>query len=189
MHTRLLTVAEQIQQKFDLSIAIALSTWQALTLAVQEQWGGPDSAEKRDWFAGAISDLFQSSPEAVDGEYLEEFMLQVMNDEFEVNVEDGSGEPVAELIIKLRKETAQGQFSRVDDMFKKWDEKQKQGGKDQVKFARVQDQDDDTDWDSDDMEQDEQDAEMHQPSIQPKEKLVPELDEDGFTKVVGRKGR
>ncbi len=42
--------------------------------------------EKRDWFAGAISDLLVAT-QGADVDYLEEFLLQVMNDEFDVNVE------------------------------------------------------------------------------------------------------
>ena len=43
---------------------MVLSNWSALCLAVQNSWGGPESAEKRDWFAGAVSDLIASKPDA-----------------------------------------------------------------------------------------------------------------------------
>ena len=188
---------EKIQSKFDLSIALALSTWPALTLAVQNSWGGPDSLEKRDWFAGAISDLISTTPDA-DVEYVEEFVLQVMNDEFDVNVEDGSGEKIAAKIIGLRKLTMQGDFGMVDEMFSKWQERQsKGGGGGKINFQHVarDGDEDDTDWDSDDIEEeddDDDDVDMEDaPSLvkAPKEKVQPKVDEEGFTEVVGRKRR
>jgi pre-rRNA-processing protein TSR2 len=164
-------------------------------LAVQENWGGADSAEKRDWFAGAISDLFADTPASdMNGEFLEEFMLQVMVDEFDVNIEDGSGEDIAESIVKIRKETLVGDFERVNQMWKKWDEKQKKGGKERIRFQHGQDQNEDTDWDSDDDEDEDSDVmdiseDKSQPAKAPKEKIIPEVDEDGFTKVIGKRGR
>ncbi|KAL9633307.1 MAG: hypothetical protein Q9204_003453 [Flavoplaca sp. TL-2023a] len=190
---------EKMLQKFDLSIALTLSTWPALTLSVQNSWGGPNSAEKRDWFAGAISELFSSTPNAdtvVDVEYLEEFLLQVMNDEFEVNVEDGSGEEVAAKIVGLRKLCGRGDFELVDEMLGRWRERQARGGE-RVSFQRMQEGDDDEDEEEDsdddeDEEVDDEDVEMDDaPELvkAPKEKIVPKVDEEGFTEVVGKKRR
>ncbi|KAL8762931.1 MAG: hypothetical protein Q9184_001153 [Pyrenodesmia sp. 2 TL-2023] len=185
---------EKIQQKFDLSIALTLSTWPALTLAVQNSWGGPLSCEKRDWFAGAVSDLFSSQPEgAIDVEYLEEFLLQVMIDEFEVNVEDDSGAEIASKIVGLRKLTAQGDFGMVDEMLARWKEKQARGG-DRVSFQRFQGEEDEEEdeEDSDEGMEEDGDVEMNeapQLAIAPKEKVIPKVDEEGFTEVVGKKKR
>ncbi|CAF9933314.1 MAG: hypothetical protein ALECFALPRED_005555 [Alectoria fallacina] len=186
---------EKIQSKFDLSIALALSSWSALTLAVQNSWGGPDSSEKRDWFAGAISDLISSAPDA-DVDYVEEFMLQVMNDEFDVNVEDGSAEEIAAKIVGLRKLTLQGDFALVDEMYSKWQERQSQGGGGKINFQHVtrDDDEDDTEWDSDDIDEEDQDGDIEMgeapaPMKAPKEKVQPKVDEDGFTEVLSRKRR
>ncbi|KAL8845392.1 MAG: hypothetical protein Q9176_000028 [Flavoplaca citrina] len=190
---------EKMLQKFDLSIALTLSTWPALTLSVQNSWGGPNSVEKRDWFAGAISELFTSTPNAdtvIDVEYLEEFLLQVMNDEFEVNVEDGSGEEVAAKIVGLRKLCGRGDFEMVDEMLGRWKERQARGGE-RVAFQRMREGDDDEeeeqDSDDDDEEEvDDGDVEMDDaPELvkAPKEKIVPKVDEEGFTEVVGKKRR
>lgn len=193
-HPSALTNPEKIQQKFDLSIALTLSTWPALTLAVQNSWGGPLSSEKRDWFAGAVSDLFTSQPEAtIDVEYLEEFLLQVMIDEFEANVEDDSGAEIASKILGLRKLTALGDFGMVDEMLARWRERQARGG-DRVSFQRGQgeeDEEEDEEDSDEDMEEDD-DVEMDEvPQLakEPKEKVIPKVDEEGFTEVVGKKKR
>ena len=124
-------------------------------------------------------------------------MLQVMNDEFDVNVEDGSGEEIAAKIIGLRKLTRQGDFAMVDEMYSKWQERQsKGGGGGKINFQHVtrDDDEDDTDWDSDDTEggDDGDDIEMGDaPALvkAPKEKVQPKVDEEGFTEVIGRKRR
>jgi len=183
---------EKIQAKFDVSIALSLASWPALTLAVENHWGGPNSGEKRDWFAGAVSDLLQGTPDA-DAEYLEEFMLNVLNDEFDVNVEDGSAEEVADNILELRRLTLKGDFKLVDEMMARWQEKQRRGGeKVGMKFVEGDDAEEEVDWDSDgaDQVEDDEDVEMDEaPSlvIAPIDKPPLEIDEDGFTKVVGRR--
>lgn len=187
-------MTEKIQSKFDHSIALALSTWPSLTLAVQNLWGGPESSEKRDWFAGAISDLITNTPDA-DVEYVEEFMLQVMNDEFDVNVEDGSGEEVAAKIVGLRKLTLQGDFTMVDDMYQQWQQRQQNRGSGKFNFQHVElgEHEGETDWDSDDLdEEDDDDVEMGEaPALvrAPREKLQPKVDEEGFTEVINKKKR
>ncbi|KAL8676215.1 MAG: hypothetical protein Q9186_007248 [Xanthomendoza sp. 1 TL-2023] len=203
LHHASLTPTEKIQQKFDLSIALTLSTWSALTLSVQNSWGGPQSAEKRDWFAGAISDLFSTTPNAdttIDVDYLEEFLLQVMNDEFEVNVEDESGVEVAAKIVGLRKLTMQGDFAMVDEMYEKWRERQAKGGE-KVNFQQVQGEDEEEDENEDEESDSEEevgdgdgdgDMEMGEaPELvkAPKAKVVPKVDDEGFTEVIGKKRR
>lgn len=156
-------------------------------------WGGPESSEKRDWFAGAISDLIADTPDA-DVEYVEEFLLQVMNDEFDVNVDDGSGADIAAQIIDMRKLTHQGNFARVDEMYERWTERQgKHGSTLNFKQMIANDEEGETDWDSDDLEDsaDEDQDMVEAPALvkMPKEKVEPKVDEDGFTEVVGKKRR
>ncbi|KAI4289299.1 MAG: hypothetical protein L6R35_001435 [Caloplaca aegaea] len=186
---------EKIQSKFDLSIALTLSAWPALTLSVQNSWGGPLSSEKRDWFAGAISDLFSSPPDdaTIDVEYLEEFLLQVMDDEFEVNVEDDSGAEIASKILGLRKLTLQGDFGMVDEMLARWKEKDSRGGE-KVRFQQSQENNDDEEEDEEEDRDSDVDMEEAPPLVNaPKEKVVPKVvpkvDDEGFTQVVGRKKR
>jgi len=140
-----------------------------------------------------VSDLIAAAPDA-DVEYVEEFLLQVMNDEFDVNVEDGSGEEVAAKIVGLRKLTLQGNFAMVDEMHRQWQERQMKGGSTRMNFQVVErdGDEDDTDWDSDDMDDDDDEVEMDEaPALvrAPKEKVQPKVDDDGFTEVVGKKRR
>ena len=164
-----------------------MGLWPALNIAVTNNWGGPDSAGKRDWLAGAVSDLFAERPDT-DQMDVEAVLLQVMQDEFDLNVEDESEIPVAETIMELRKQTSDGDFSGVEAIKKRWEER---GGKIPANLQVVEHTHGEDDESSDESEDDEDDIEMGDaaPAPAPREKVEPEVDDDGFTKVVSKKKR
>jgi pre-rRNA-processing protein TSR2 len=183
---------EKLQQTLDLSIWYTLSLWPALHVAVADSWGGPDSADKRDWFAGAISDLLTSRPET-DHDDLVEFLLQVMQDEFECNVEDDSEEKVAgELLDVRRRVLVEGDVSVLGELEVRW----RNRGQIKTNIQIVENDQsvgDDEDWEEEDGDVRMADAQDIVPDLVPvlqkKERPGPEVDEDGFTKVVGKKKR
>jgi pre-rRNA-processing protein TSR2 len=166
----------------DLAITLTLNNWPALSLAVQSNWGGPTSSDKRDWLCGAISEMLRDRPET-DAEDLEEILVQVMNDEFDVAVDDESAADAADMIMELKAQTERGEYSIVKEM---WDSHQKKGQNRSAagQFQRVETADDEEETD------DEEDEEMGDaPTLvrAPRERAEPEIDDDGFTKVVGKK--
>jgi len=178
---------EQCQAHFELGLTLALYTWPSLSLAVTNNWGGPDSEEKRQWFVGATIDVLKENPDE-DSEWIETFLLQVMLDEFEVNVDDESGYDVAEQIVKLRGQCARGEFAEVLEMRRKWEAK---GGKSadlgkMFEKRERREEDDETDGSEDDEEED-VDMEEAPPLVRVREPVVAEVDEDGFTKVTKKK--
>ncbi|KAK1854494.1 pre-rRNA-processing protein tsr2 [Colletotrichum chrysophilum] len=194
--------AEACQSTFEQAVALSLHMWPALSLAVQNHWGGPDSADKRDWFAGAVAELFptytkiangQAVPagnaiEEPDTEYIETFLLQVMVDEFEVNVDDETGFDVAERIIKIRADCAKGKFEAVDELRKNWESRK--GAKVDGLYKKIEGGDQETDWEDDSEDDEDGDVDMDEaPQLvaAPKEKPQPEVDEDGFTMVTKKK--
>ena len=115
-----------------------------------------------------------------------------MNDTFDVNVEDGSGEEIAAKIVGLRKLTSRGDFKKVDDMYQEWIDRQYKGESTKLNIQHVarEEEDDDTDWDSDDDEEEDVDMDAAPALIQaPKEKIQPRTDEEGFTEVINRRRR
>lgn len=185
---------EQKQAYFTLAVTVLLNTWPALSLAVQNSWGGPDSSDKRDWFAGAVVDLFVERPDT-DQEDVEDVLLQVMADEFEVQVEDGTEVELARRVMQWKKECEKGDFTGVREMYAQWKERR---GKGVVLPKGVEVVEEDGEDDSEDDEEDDdvnmEDAEALVPDLVPaiqesKKKPEPEIDEDGFTKVTGRKKR
>ncbi|KAH6899497.1 Pre-rRNA-processing protein TSR2-domain-containing protein [Coprinopsis sp. MPI-PUGE-AT-0042] len=169
-----------------------LQTWPILTLAVQSSWGGPKSSAKRTWLASSILDEFESASIQPDDQYIEELLLQVMQDEFEVDVEDGSAEPIAKALVKLWEETSRGEEGGV----KLWEEKAEKlrGKKVEAKIEDLrnvnedgEDVDDgDEDWEDDDGGEDDEMEDvpqlLGQQSERPK-RSEPHVDEDGFTVV------
>lgn len=180
---RLPPTPEQLQVALDNGIWYAISLWPALHVAVQNSWGGPDSSEKRDWFAGAISDLFNGRQDT-DSEDIETFLLQIMQDEFDCNVEDDTEVEVARTILILRKTLLEGDVSAFETLERRW----KNRGMMKADVQVVDNGDDEVDDEDDDEEMDEDRApQAQQAPREPREKPQPEVDDDGFTRVVGKK--
>ena len=82
---------DEAQAKFSHSAALIIHMWSALDIAVQNQWAGPDSADIRDWLGGVIVDMFTfPQTKKVEVEDVEEVLTQVVEDEFELRLEDDS---------------------------------------------------------------------------------------------------
>lgn len=183
---------EQLQLAFDNSIWYLLSLWQPLHVAVSNAWGGPSSEDKRDWMAGAISEQLTENP-ATDNEDLECMLLQIMQDEFDCNVEDESEVEVARSILLVRQTMLETQsLDAAREVQLRWQNR----GQMRVDVSvqeKNQEVGDDEEWNG--MEDGEQDDEMDeapalvQAPAQPRERAAPEVDEDGFTKVASKKKR
>jgi pre-rRNA-processing protein TSR2 len=172
----------------DLAITLSLHNWPALSLAVQSNWGGPTSSDKRDWLCGAISEMFTERPET-DAMDLEDVLIQVMNDEFDVVVDDESAGNVADQIMELKTHTDRGDFAPVQQMWEAWQTKS-QSKSAAGQFQKVEAQDEDQETDDDDESEEGGDVDMDDaPSLvrAPRERVEPEIDDDGFTKVVGKR--
>ena len=174
---------------------------------MQNQWGGPDSADKRDWLTGVISDLFTNQPNT-DAADVEDLLLQVLQDEFGVDLEDESEGRVAESIVKLRLETARGDFGTVKALHADW-LKRKEGkgarpeiqayeqrkdvgssdgsGREEEEEEEEEDDDDDDGMNGVGDVKGAEDVEMHDAPAGVSSKPKLEVDEDGFTKVVAKK--
>lgn len=174
-----------------------------MTLAIQNGWGGSPqaSADKRDWMAGAVSELLTSAPPQLsDVDDLEEVLIQVMLDEFEVVVDDGTATETAVKIWKGTQKLKMGDTAEIEELYRKWEDKQRTGGE-KVNAVRGEDKDgEETDWDDTDGEDEEWNgfadtADVHMQDVsspvdsKPRQKIEPEVDEDGFTKVVSKKRR
>ena len=139
-------------------------------------------------------------------EDLEEVLLQVMVDEFEVVVDDGSAGEVAGRIWRGWEGVLKGELTEVQAMHALWLERREKGEKLELDFRRGEDEEGvETDGESEEEGDEEEewggfpdgdrdgDQEMGEaPALvrkKEKERVEPEVDEDGFTKVVGKKKR
>lgn len=114
-----------------------------------------------------------------------------MLDEFEVNVDDDSGYDVAEQILRLRRDCGRNDFTEVLSMKERWDGRGRRDvGAAEFREEARNEEDDETDASVDEDEQ--EDVEMSDDDVVPqlvrlREKVEPEVDEDGFTKVTKKK--
>ena len=184
----------QIAAKIDLLISVTLHNWPNLTIAIQHDPDSASAKDKRDFLTGAISDLL-STNQVSEAEDLEDVLVQFLYDEFEITVDDKDYSPweASLRIMTGREKILQGDFSQVDRWYEEWVEKQRTGSG-RIAVQRMDDDEaQETDWDEEDGEDEDErkDVEMDEaPQLveKPKrEKLEPEVDEDGFTKVVGRR--
>ena len=170
---------------FARGVIARLAYWPALRIAVDQGWGGPESAEKRTWIASVLVDDFEEQEPKPDVDYVEDRLLQVMADEFDAVLEDGSAEAVAKDIIRLWEEVSGGKAALLGEFEERADTLK--GKKVEVEEAAG----DNSDWEdeSDDDEEEDHDAANEAPQLidhrqRPKEE--PEVDEDGFTTVKGK---
>lgn len=170
---------------FARGVIARLAVWTILRIAIQEGWGGHGASEKRTWLASVIVDAFEEQVPAPDDQYIEELLLQIMADEFEAVLEDGSAESVAKDIVRIWDETRIGK----QDMVQKFEElAENMKGKKVDALAAPTNEDDEWEDDEDDSSEGDEDEEAPQ-LLRPREdthKNEPEVDEDGFTVVKGK---
>ena len=168
---------------FARGVIARLAIWTTLRIAVKDNWGGPGASSKRTWLASIIVDAFEEQTPIPDDQYIEELLLQVMSDEFETVIEDGSTEAVAVDIVRLWDETQQGKVELVVE-FEELAEKFR------GKIPNIQEQVISDDEHCGDVDDDEEDNGEEAPRLveRPASKREPEIDEDGFT-VVKAKAR
>lgn len=109
---------EKQQAKFELGVCMAVYKWEELTTAVENSWGGPKSAEKRDWISGIVVDLFDEK--AVDAELIEETLLYAMVDEFDAEIQNELALQIASLVLKFYRQVEQHQYDSITSLYDQW---------------------------------------------------------------------
>lgn len=202
---------------FARGVVAILDIWPALSIAVSEQWGGPESADKRTWMASTIIDEWEqrtsylpASPSsshlevdpadakdpALDLDDLGDLLNQMITDEFDAKIEDGSIDSIANDIIKLWHDillpsgdnTPESLISSLETRAAS----RKKSGVQVSRGADPEEEDGSDESGSEDEDDDAMDVD-EAPRLVPreKEKVEPVVDDDGFTLVQtkGRKGR
>ncbi|KAJ2843004.1 rRNA accumulation- protein [Coemansia erecta] len=108
-----------------------LAKWTALSLAVANSWGGPESEEKRDNMVDEIVEYFDgtaSKKQAPEPSDLEELLLDIMDEDFTISLEDGSEKEVSKKLITIYSECRIGNFATVDRLAEERDAREARGG-------------------------------------------------------------
>lgn len=173
---------------FARGVIACLAIWPALRAAVDQHWGGPESTQKRTWLAGVLVDAFEEEQDPPpDGPYVELMLMQIMEDEFDVVLEDGSAEEVAKDIVGLWKTAQEGNAGVVEAL---------EARADKLKGKSVQIEEaagDNSDWSDESGEESGEDEGDEAPTLVDTSakppRNEPEVDEDGFTLVKGKSKR
>ncbi|XP_069630548.1 pre-rRNA-processing protein TSR2 homolog isoform X2 [Haliaeetus albicilla] len=98
---------------FAQGVRAVLGGWAALQLAVAHGFGGPQSLEKATWLAGALQEFFAQNE--LGEEEVEEFLAEVMDNEFDTAVEDGSLRQVSRELVTLFAQASRGDVGGVGE--------------------------------------------------------------------------
>ncbi|XP_068780288.1 pre-rRNA-processing protein TSR2 homolog [Struthio camelus] len=93
-------------------VRAVLGAWAALQVAVENGFGGARGAEKAAWLAAALQDFFQRNAD-LEPEEVEDFLAEVMDNEFDTAVEDGSLAQVSRQLLTLFALAARGDAAAV----------------------------------------------------------------------------
>jgi pre-rRNA-processing protein TSR2 len=174
------------QLLFARALISTFALWPALRLAVAEEWGGPDSADKADFLLSHLADTHAGAlPAEPDLDDLADVLVGYFGDEFETRLEDESADYVAGRIVTLHRlcfgDDEQAANAAVASLEQAASKLRGTAMKTQ-REANDDGGDSESESDEDGMEVDEAPA---RPQRAPRPE--PEVDEDGFTTVVGRR--
>ncbi|KAI5326576.1 PREDICTED: pre-rRNA-processing TSR2 [Prunus dulcis] len=96
-------------------VALVLSRWSALQLAVDNEWGGRDSRRKSEQLAADVFSWFAQSKEVLYIDDLEDILNEAMLS-LNTVTEDGSIEEVAEKLMFMNEECLNGDFKSVESL-------------------------------------------------------------------------
>ncbi|XP_054859873.1 pre-rRNA-processing protein TSR2 homolog isoform X1 [Eublepharis macularius] len=110
---------------FGRGVRAALGCWPALQIAVENGFGGACSQEKAEWMVGAVEQFFQSNAE-LEPEEVDSFLAEVMNNEFDTMIEDGSLRQVSQQLCLFFRQCRQGNAAAVHEAIARLAQKQQE---------------------------------------------------------------
>ncbi|XP_002983095.2 pre-rRNA-processing protein TSR2 homolog [Selaginella moellendorffii] len=97
-------------------IRLCFSRWTALQLAVENEWGGRNSVQKSQQLVEDVVSFLTQTKGTLYIDDLEALLEDAMSESFNTDLEDGSHEEVAEIVMFLNEECGVGNFERVKSM-------------------------------------------------------------------------
>ncbi|XP_001927933.2 pre-rRNA-processing protein TSR2 homolog [Sus scrofa] len=107
--------AEESLTLFRAGIRAALEAWPALQIAVENGFGGVHSQEKAEWLGGAVEEYFFRNAD-LELEEVEDFLGELMTNEFDTVVEDGSLPQVSQQLQTMFRHLQRGDRAALKEM-------------------------------------------------------------------------
>ncbi|XP_017322991.1 pre-rRNA-processing protein TSR2 homolog [Ictalurus punctatus] len=100
------------REVFSEAVRAVLETWPVLQIAVDNGFGGVFSQQKADWMVDAVQQYFHDNSDLEQDE-VEDFLSELMNNEFDTVVDDGSLPQVAQKVCVMFQQCKQGKLAEV----------------------------------------------------------------------------
>ncbi|GMH40974.1 hypothetical protein BSKO_08884 [Bryopsis sp. KO-2023] len=163
-------------QLFEEGVGIAMSRWTALSLAVENQWGGRNSKEKAEQIVEDVLYWFEITKSPCPLK-LEEQLTAALDEDFHVVVEDGSSIQVAKDLVQLFEQLSFGNQSMLTQL-----RKMGQSGASMSKQVAVEGCESSSSEEESGSDMEMEESKSEEPSNL-KSQPGPVVDDDGFTLV------
>ncbi|XP_068388650.1 pre-rRNA-processing protein TSR2 homolog isoform X1 [Eschrichtius robustus] len=107
--------AEDSRALFGVAVRAALEAWPALQIAVENGFGGVHSQEKAEWLGGAVEEYFFRNAD-LELDEVEDFLGELMTNEFDTVVEDGSLPQVSQQLQTMFHHFERGDRAALKEM-------------------------------------------------------------------------
>ncbi|KAF5176866.1 putative CDPK adapter [Thalictrum thalictroides] len=97
-------------------ISLALSRWHALQMAIENNWGGRDSHQKLEKLVADLYSWFSQPKVPLCIDDLEHMLDEIMILSFNMDIEDGSIEEVAEELMVMHEECLHGNYDSIEKL-------------------------------------------------------------------------
>ncbi|XP_066212241.1 pre-rRNA-processing protein TSR2 homolog isoform X1 [Saccopteryx leptura] len=106
---------EDSRALFGAGVRAALDAWPALQIAVENGFGGVHSKEKAEWLGGAVEEYFFRNAD-LEVDEVEDFLMELMMNEFDTVVEDGSLPQVSQQLKTMFHHFQRGDKAALKEM-------------------------------------------------------------------------
>ncbi|KAM5195217.1 pre-rRNA-processing protein TSR2 homolog isoform 2-T2 [Hipposideros larvatus] len=106
---------EDSRALFGAGVRAALEAWPALQIAVENSFGGVHSREKAEWLGGAVEEYFFRNAD-LELDEVEDFLGELMTNEFDTVVEDGSLPQVSQQLQTMFQYFQRGDGAALKEM-------------------------------------------------------------------------
>ncbi|TKR68009.1 hypothetical protein L596_024062 [Steinernema carpocapsae] len=93
-------------------------TWTGYVLALKMNAGGSQTAEKNLWLQGVTCDYLKSTPDLTSDEFAD-WIETILDTEFDLILDDGSVDFVAEILVRSSRFIASGNFESLNNCLEK----------------------------------------------------------------------
>ncbi|XP_058641064.1 pre-rRNA-processing protein TSR2 homolog [Onychostoma macrolepis] len=114
------------RELFSEAVRAVLETWPVLQIAVDNGFGGAYSQQKAEWMVDALQQYFTDNDELQQDE-VEEFISDLMNNEFDTVVDDGSLPQVSQKVCEMFQQCQQDRLTEVREQIKQLIQKKSAG--------------------------------------------------------------